>query len=284
MEPFVRTRTNAGEPELFVLSGLQERFPFLQAGFTSRHGGVSSAPFDSLNMGLHVNDGEDDVIDNRKKLAEALNVPFGALTFGEQVHGKDVAVVSAEMKGKGRLSRADALQDTDAFVTADKGVMLCALFADCVPIYLIDPVNRVVGLAHAGWKGTVLNIGAATLASMSRSFGSRPDEVYAAIGPSIGACCYEVDDTVADRVYKAHEEIGAPQEDTDRVVMPQNKGKYQLNLQECNRQFLEKAGILSSRIEVTKLCTSCATDSFYSHRKEKGLTGRMAAWIGLREE
>ncbi|MBV6712719.1 peptidoglycan editing factor PgeF [Paenibacillus chitinolyticus] len=284
MEPFIYKKSNSGEPELFVLERLQERFPFVQAGFTSRHGGVSSAPFDSLNLGLHVNDADEDVVENRRRLAAALGVPFEALTFGEQVHGKEVAVIEKEQMGSGRISRADAIQDKDAFITAGKGIMLCALYADCVPIYLIDPVNRVVGIAHAGWKGTVQNIGAAALASMTRSFGSRPEDVYAVIGPSIGGCCYEVDDYVAGRVYESHLDTGISKKQTETVVIPRKEGKYQLNLQECNRQFLEKAGILSSHIEVTELCTSCSTDLFFSHRKEGGSTGRMAAWIGLRND
>ena len=159
--------------------------------------------------------------------------------------------------------------------------MLCAQFADCVPLFFYDPVRRVVALAHAGWKGTVLNISMATISLMKHTFGSQPSDIYAVVGPSIGACCYEVDVTVASRVEQVLDEIKATPEHRDAIITNNGNQKYMLNLQVLNRKLIEQAGILSSRIEVTQLCTSCRTDLFFSHRKEGGSTGRMIAWIGL---
>ena len=133
-------------------------------------------------------------------IAEAVGQPFEAFTYAEQVHGNEVTVVSLQEKGMGRASRETAIQAKDGFITNEKGIVLCAQFADCVPLFFYDPVKRVAGLAHAGWKGTVLNISMATISLMTHTFGSQATDIRAAIGPSIGACCYEVDETVANRV------------------------------------------------------------------------------------
>ncbi|OPH47526.1 multicopper polyphenol oxidase [Paenibacillus ferrarius] len=283
MEPFI-IQDNENRPVLFTIASWLEQFSEITAGFTSRHGGVSMEPFSTLNCGLHVNDVSDHVVKNRALIAEALEQPFEAFTYAEQVHGNEVVVVSAQDRGRGRTSRVEAIQAKDGFITKERGIVLCAQFADCVPLYFYDPVQRVVGLAHAGWKGTVLNISMATISLMTHTFGSQPSDIYAAIGPSIGACCYEVDTVVASRVQEVLEgTLDAPEEGAPILVAKEN-GKYMLNLQELNRKLLRQAGILSSHIEVSQLCTSCNTDQFFSHRKEGGATGRMIAWIGLLQE
>ncbi|MCZ8511244.1 peptidoglycan editing factor PgeF [Paenibacillus filicis] len=279
-EPFVyrATEENGG---LFTMDQWMDKEPRLTAGFTSRLGGVSSGAFDSLNLGLHVDDETADVIENRTRLAAALRVPFDACTYAEQVHGKEIQVVTREYRGAGRTSREEALQNKDGFVTNEPGIILHALFADCVPLLFFDPVRKAAGLAHAGWKGTVLQIAKATVETMSAAYGSKPRDILAAIGPSIGACCYEVDDGVISRVDKIAAELPVYVEEP--FYVSKGNGKYMLNLQQLNRQIMIKAGILPSNIECTGLCTSCRTELFYSHRKENGKTGRMAAWIGLRE-
>ncbi len=260
----------------------QERFPFVSAGITSRSGGVSEAHLQSMNCALHVGDDADKVFANRAILADQLGVPFEAWTCAEQVHGNRVALVTASERGKGRLSREDAIQNTDALITNEPGVWLTAFFADCVPLYFFDPVQKAVGLSHAGWKGTVLQIAEATVKGMALHFGSKPADLIAAIGPSIGGCCYEIDEAVANPVLAALEQIGISEAHDSFLASRSDKpGKYMLNLQQINRQIMIKAGILPSRIEICGMCTSCRTDSFFSHRKEKGRTGRMTAWIGI---
>lgn len=283
MEPFI-ARERKGEPSLFFLEGWMKDFPELTVGFTSRRGGVSTYPFESFNVGLHVQDRPEDVIQNRQLLAKAIHMPFEALTFGEQVHGNQVAVVSAEDKGKGRLSRKEAIQDKDSFITNEPNLVLCALYADCVPLYFFDPVKKAVGIAHAGWKGTVSNIASATVKAMNEQFGTKPEDLLGAVGPSIGACCYEVNDVVVNPFKKKLQDLQAEPEIMELIIQEQKKGTYLLNLQECNRFFMQKAGILSSRIEVSQLCTSCSNEWFFSYRKEQGKTGRMAAWIALRPD
>jgi YfiH family protein len=235
-----------------------------------------------MNCALHVGDDADKVIHNRTILADHLSTSFDAWTCAEQVHGNRVAIVTACERGRGRLSREDAIQDTDSLITREPGVWLTAFFADCVPLYFFDPVQKAVGLAHAGWKGTVLEIAETTVRAMEANFGSQPSDLLAAIGPSIGVCCYEVDAAVEAPVRAALERMGISGEiDTFLIVQSDKPGKFMLNLQLLNRQIMIKAGILPSRIELCGMCTSCRTDSFFSHRKEKGRTGRMAAWIGI---
>jgi YfiH family protein len=284
MEPFVYVPGKTkGEPSLFLLESWMKRFPELTAGITSRHGGVSEPPYGTLNCGLHVGDDPARVVANRQRLADAIGVPFAAHTYAEQVHGTNVVVIESGQQGAGRGDRESALQDTDGLVTSEPGVSLNLMYADCVPLYFFDPVRRAFGIAHAGWKGTVGNIARSIVSRMVETFGTRPEDLLAAIGPSIGACCYEVDETVAGRVRSVLDEIEASAGDRAQTLQAgRGPGKYQLSLQTMNRLLMRKAGILSSRIEVSTLCTGCGTDRFFSHRKEGGRTGRMAAWIALR--
>ncbi|WP_159883979.1 peptidoglycan editing factor PgeF [Paenibacillus puerhi] len=284
MEPFIRRQADNG-CEWLELEPPMRAYPELTAGFTTRSGGVSREPFGSLNLGLHVEDDPSDVVANRRRLAEALAFPFENCTYAEQVHGKEIQVVTKRERGAGRDSRETALQAKDGFVTNERGVILHALFADCVPLYVYDPIRQAVGLAHAGWKGTALQIAKSLLETMSAAYGTKPRDVRAAVGPSIGACCYEVDEAVVRRMDRVIAETGAAKAGEDAQAsfyVPQPDGKFKLNLQQLNRQIFIQAGILPSHIEISGLCTSCRTDLFYSHRKEGGRTGRMAAWIGLR--
>lgn len=285
MEPFVLQKVENG-CELFFIKHWMEQATGLTAGFTSRRGGVSKKEFESLNCGLHVMDVPEDVITNRSRLAEALNMKLENCTYAEQVHSNEVEVVTSKHAGAGIDSREGAIQAKDAFITNEPGLFLHALFADCVPLYFFDPVHRAVGLAHAGWKGTVLQIARTTVEAMERQFGTKATDVLAAIGPSIHSCCYEVDDKVMQQIRETMDELGIDnQDDSASIPIYENKdnGKYNLSLQQMNRQIMIKAGILPSHIEISSLCTSCRTDLFFSHRKEGGKTGRMAAWIGLHE-
>lgn len=258
----------------------EKQFPWLSAGFSTRHGGVSEAPWDGLNCGLHVGDSGEAVIENRRRIAETAGFRLGQWTCAEQVHGCSVAVVSAADAGAGRLTRADALDAKDALITDAPGVMLAAYYADCVPLWFVDPLHKAVGLAHAGWRGSALDVAGETIRAMEQAFGSSPAELRAAIGPSIRGCCYEVDRVVAEHFFAIDDG-----EDTPDWLLPSVRpGRYMLDLVKFNRQNLTKAGILAKHIEISEYCTSCRTDLFFSHRKEKGRTGRMAAWIARKAE
>lgn len=274
MEPFVWHQERPDDPGVYQLDGWATRFPGLSVGFTSRIGGASQAPFASLNCGLHVADDPEVVVKNRQLIAQAAGFPYEVWTNAEQVHGNRVAVIGPIEQGRGRSELSDALPDADGMITSHTGIGLTAFFADCVPLYFYDSEHRAIGIAHAGWKGTAAQIAVKTAEAMGRNYGSRPEYIHAAIGPSIGSCCYEVDERVAAPMRELDEE--------QRALKAVGEGKSLLDLKEINRQLMIKAGILPEHIEISHLCTSCRTDVFFSHRKEGGSTGRMAGWIYLK--
>ncbi|MFC5651666.1 peptidoglycan editing factor PgeF [Paenibacillus solisilvae] len=286
MEPFKQI-DSAKMPSLFLLSEWMGSCEGLSAGFTSRLGGTSEAPWSSLNMGLHVGDENDAVIRNRELLSQSLGWPFEAWTCGEQVHGCEVHVVTAQDRGKGRTSRATSVGDADAMVTNEKDVLLTSFYADCVPLYFFDQARSVIALAHAGWKGTVLEIARLTVEAMQANYGCEAGQIQAAIGPSIGSCCYEVDEVVLGRVNPIIRELELVQSDQSgalsEIVKPTSGGKARINLKELNRQIMIKAGILPTHIEISEWCTGCSTELFFSHRVEGGPTGRMVSWIGMKK-
>ncbi|WP_440119989.1 peptidoglycan editing factor PgeF [Paenibacillus sp. QZ-Y1] len=298
MEPFILEKdilegsdspnsTVGTDPMLLYVEPWRQQFDQMKAGFTTRQGGIGKAPYASLNVAYHVGDDPADVLHNRRLVTEKLGFPVEAWTCGEQVHGKDVAVITAQDRGRGLLDRQSALQDSDGLVTNVPGVLLTSFYADCVPLYFYDPVQQAVGLAHAGWKGTVAGIAQSMVETMEREYGSSREDIRAAIGPSIGDCCYEVDEAVMQhvRVWFEHSPGNDKYKDSafNKVYQPTENGKTMLNLKECNRHIMMIAGILPDHIECTTWCTSCHPELFFSYRKENGITGRMASWIGLEE-
>jgi YfiH family protein len=255
----------------------EKEFPGLVAGFTLRTGGVSEAPYNSCNLGLHVGDDPERVTANRRLLAERLEMPFEAWTCADQVHGNSVQHVTHQHRGAGRERMADCIPATDGLHTQESGVLLTSFYADCVPLFFLDPDHRAVGLAHAGWKGTVARIAEEMIRAFGKTYGSRPERLLVAIGPAIGGCCYEVDERIIEHVRQA---AGSWQES----VTPLSNGKYLLDLVGLNQSILMEAGAAPSRIIRADLCTSCHTDLFFSHRKEAGKTGRMASFIGWKAE
>lgn len=244
-------------------------------GFTTRFGGISSGDYGSLNLGLHVGDDQDAVLENRRRVCQALDVDFKNLVAGNQVHGDEIMVVTKEHLGRGHDSMERALPNVDALITNQVGVPLSSYYADCVPLFFLDPVNMVVGLAHAGWKGTVSSIAAKTVAKMNLEYGSKPADILAGIGPSIGACCYIVGNQVIERLSSAfnfwHE-----------LVKNCGDDHWMLDLWETNRRVLLAAGLKDENIAVAGICTSCNSDFLFSHRASGGSAGRMASLIMLK--
>jgi len=239
-------------------------------GVTARLGGVSEPPYDSLNLGLHVGDDPACVIENRRRLCRALAVPPTALVAGAQVHGAEVAVITAADMGRGALAAADAVPGVDALVTRDPGPVLFGLFADCVPVLIVDPLTPAVALIHAGWRGTAHEIVARAIRTMTDEFGTRAEACEAAIGPCIGPCCYEVGEDVASRF-----------SGWLKPALAERGGRLYLDLRAANRSLLQAAGLPADNIWLAELCTRCHMDMFFSHRGGAGRTGRMAAVIGL---
>ncbi len=261
MEPFAPLGSE-GEAALLTIGGW-EKEKGIKAGFTTRQAG---------NTALHVGDDPEAVVQRRASIAGALGFDLAAWTCGEQVHGHHVAVVRREDAGRGGKSRSAALPDTDALITDEPDLLLVQFFADCVPLYFYDPANGAIGLAHAGWKGTVADIAGQTIARMAETYGSKPADLFGAVGPSIGSCCYEVGEDVIRRAL--------PLDERGSALVPTSGGKARLDLKELNRQLMIKAGILPSRIEMSTWCTGCRTDLFFSYRVEKGSAGRMMSWLG----
>lgn len=246
------------------------------SAFSTRTGGFSLPPYHGLNLAFHVGDDWVNVIENRRLLCQALGLRLENLVSGNQVHGDEIAVVKRQHQGRGSVDMMLALPDTDGLICMEPEIPLAAFFADCVPVFLFDPVRRAIGLAHAGWKGTVLEVAQKTLQKMRDEFDTKPNDCLAAIGPSIGPCCYEVDKPVLDMVkqYLTYAED---------IIQPLSNEKGMLNLWQANAFALQKAGIAAESIFVSGLCTSCHTQMFFSHRKEGGRTGRMAALLMLKK-
>ncbi len=251
----------------------EQAYPSLAAGFTLRSGGQSKAPYASNNFGLHVGDEPADVIANRRTLCEQIGMSFKMFTCANQVHGNEVVQVTATRGGAGSTDSVETIGDVDGMHTNEAGVLLASFYADCVPLYFLDPQTRAIGLAHAGWKGTVARISAKMLNAMQQAYGSEVDDIRVAIGPSIGGCCYEVDERIIEQVRHA-----SPQ--WQRSVTAVGNGKYMLDLRTLNELIVIESGVLPKHIVRTNWCTSCRTDLFFSHRKEAGKTGRMASYIG----
>jgi len=238
-------------------------------GVTERGGGVSAAPFGTLNLGLHVGDLPEAVVANRQRVAEAAGLGLARMVCAQQVHGAQVAVVTGADAGRGAVAFDTAVPGVDALVTDTEGLLLTLFFADCLPILLADPVRQVVAVAHAGWRGLVGGVIENTIAAMVEGFGVRAEDMTAAVGPGIGTCCFEVGPEVAERFPAAH-------------VIRGEIGQSHVDLPGAARQRLQEAGVPADRIVVCEDCTACHTDRYFSHRREEGRTGRMAAFIALR--
>ena len=239
----------------------------MQHGVFTRHGGVSAAPWASLNVGGTVGDDPEAVSENIRRIFAALDVDHQAACTVWQVHSADVVVAHSPVAGRRWLARADGM------VTNRPDVPLAMRFADCVPILFHDPVHRAIGIAHAGWRGTVRDVVGATIRAMQRAFDSRPEEIQAAIGPSIGPAHFQVGPEVVAAVHECYGNSNA-------LVRYAEDGSAYVDLWETNRLALMRAGV--REIEVAAISTVDHTADFFSHRGEKGKTGRFSAVIALR--
>lgn len=233
----------------------------------SRHGGVSTAPFDSLNVSSSIGDDPSAVAINRDRVLAALERPRSGLVMAGLVHGTAVARVDGAIaEGEHPLDGGGCyVPDVDALVTDDPAVTLVVTAADCAQVFFVDPVRRVAGLAHAGWRGTAAGVLTATVEALGAHFGSRPSDLLAAVGPCLGPCCARFSD---------------PRRELPAWCAPYIDGHY-VDLWAMNRRQLLDAGLLPARVAVAGICTVCRRDLFFSHRGDGGRTGRFAAAIGL---
>ena len=242
-------------------------WPQLKHGVFTRKGGFSPAPWASLNLGGNVGDSPEAVRHNHEAMYHALNVRGDRACTVWQVHSADVMIALGPVPGRRWSTLADSM------ITDLPDTPLVMRFADCTPLLFHDPVRGVIGMAHAGWRGTVQGVGAKTVLTMTDAYGSQPADIQAAIGPSIGPERYQVGEEVVEAVQSY---FGT----TDGLIRrdPQDGTAY-LNLWAANRLDLERAGV--EQIEVAGICTAEHTDEFFSHRAEKGRTGRFGAVLSL---
>lgn len=250
-----------------------EQTGLVKHGFTTRLGGISSEPFNTLNLGLNTGDDKEKIIRNFEKVSGAFNIPLEKMVLSDQVHGTKIRVITKDDAGKGLFKPMD-YKEIDGLLTNVKGLMLLTFYADCVPLFFLDKAKNVAGLAHAGWKGTVARIGEKMVNKMKETFSSNPEDILVGIGPSIGPCCYPVKKDVQDK-------FNASLSNTEEILSEEYSNIWKLDLWKANKKVLEENGILSRNITVSELCTSCNNHKFFSYRKENGKTGRMAALIQL---
>lgn len=246
-------------------------------GFSTRLGGVSQGECSSMNLSFTRGDDEKAVFENYKRIARAIGFSETDLVTSDQTHTANVRKVTEKDRGKGIVTTRD-YTDVDGMITNVKGLVLATFYADCVPLYLVDPVNQAIGLAHSGWKGTVQKIGAETIKNMSQEYGSRPEDIWAAIGPSICQDCYEVSEDVIVRFKDAFDE-----KYWKKLFFEKPNGKYQLDLWEANRIIFLESGIRKEHISMPNLCTCCNPKVLFSHRASHGKRGNLAAFLGLKK-
>lgn len=254
-----------------------DRFGFVRHAFSTRIGGVSQNEFESMNLNFGRGDSDENVMENFQRFCAAAGFDRKTLVASSQDHHTFIRRVTAENYGTGIWKPKD-LQSVDGLITNEPNVTLVTYYADCVPLYFLDPENRAIGLAHAGWRGTVAKMAEKTVHAMVREFGSNPRTMVAAIGPSIGPCCFEVDTPVYEefaRLTELH-----PQE----FMVEEDGGKYRINLWEANRRILVNAGIPAENITVSQLCTKCNAEWLYSHRASGGKRGGLAAMMCITED
>lgn len=259
------------------------RFPVLEETgvvehcFTTRLGGVSEGIYTSMNLSFTRGDKEEAVQENYERIAQCMGASKDAFVCSDQTHTTNVKKATKEDAGCG-VARPKTYQDVDGLITNVPGLVLSTFFADCVPLYFVDPVHRAIGMSHSGWRGTVGRMGRATILAMGQEYGTKPEDLICAIGPSICKDCYEVSEDVAEAFaaeFKGQEE---------KILEAKGNGKYQLDLWKANEIVLLEAGVKKGHLAVTNLCTCCNPELLFSHRASHGKRGNLGAFLRLKEE
>lgn len=261
---------------MYLVYPLLEKTGIVKHGFSTRIGGVSKEHLGTMNLSFSRGDDAEAVRENYRRMANALDVSYDSFVFSQQTHTTNVRTVTVDDRGKGILHPLD-YQDVDGLITNVPGLCLSTFYADCVPLYFVDPVHRAIGLSHSGWRGTVGRMGQVTLQRMTEEYGTDPSDVIAAIGPSICQDCYEVSEDVIEQFQRAFS-----QEHWDELYYKKENGKYQLNLWKANEIVMLEAGVKKENIAVTNICTCCNSDILFSHRASQGKRGNLAAFLSLK--
>ena len=239
-------------------------------GFTARKGGVSPAPFDTLNFSSTREKNHENILRNYTIVAENFGLDVESFVVENYAHGFAVIGVGPADQGKG-IRRENTLPFADGLSTQDKTTTLVTLHADCLPLFFVDPVHRAITMCHAGWKGIYSHIVLKTVDFMRETYGSDPAEIVAAVGPSIGPCCFEVQ----------HGVFGLFRKEFGEETVSENDGRMFVDLWKACVADMQAAGLSASHINVAELCTYCRQDVFFSHRRDHGRTGAMMALLKL---
>ena len=241
-----------------------ERTSLVNHAFTTR----------DVNLGFNTIDNDKKVLDDFKIICKELETSIEDSVLSAQTHKTDIRIVTNKDKGKGLVKDRD-YTDVDGLVTDETEIPLFTFYADCVPLFFLDPKKKVIGVAHGGWKGTVGKIAKNMIETMKNNYNSNPTDILVGIGPSIGSCCYQVSKDVYDKFNENFK-------DTSNILEKMDNEKWKLDLWKANKTVLEESGVPSENITISNICTSCNNDTFFSYRKEDGKTGRMSAAIMLK--
>lgn len=245
---------------------------FIRHAFSTKHGGVSTDEWTSMNFAFSRGDNPENVLENYKIFSDAVGFDYNSLVTSSQDHHTYVRPVTRNECGIGIWREKDMLS-VDALITNEPNVTLVTHYADCTPLFFVDTVGKAIGLAHAGWRGTVGKIGEEVIKKMTALYGTNPSNVVVAIGPAISKCCYEVDEDCAENFYNLKDL------DNSKFIFPKEDGKYMIDLLETNRQIVMKAGVKKENIVLSDLCTKCNSDLLWSHRATNGHRGTMCAFM-----
>lgn len=254
---------------------LFEKEPGISHLFSTRLGGVSEGIFSSMNLSYTRGDENAAVDENFRRIADVLGLTPEHFVLSDQTHTTNVRIVTKEDLGKG-VTRPKDYTDIDGLITNEPDIILGTFYADCVPLYFYDPVKKVIALSHSGWRGTVLGMGRVTIGKMKEAFGCNPQDILAAIGPSICKDCYEVSEDVAEEFAKVFS--GRERE----ILLAKSNQKYQLDLWKANEILLFDAGIKREHLEITDICTCCNPLYLFSHRASMGKRGNLGAFLVLK--
>lgn len=244
--------------------------------FSTRLGGVSKGDLGTMNLSYSRGDEKENVDENFRRIAGVLDCTIEDFVLSQQTHTTNVKKVTAEDRGRGIVKEL-GYTDIDGLITNEPGVVLSTFYADCVPLFFVDPVKKAIGLSHSGWRGTVEKMGKVTVEKMIREYGSDPKNIIAAIGPSICVDCYEVSMDVADAFKTAFSDA----DNIEQIVHPKSEEKAMLDLWQANLAVLLEAGIPRENITLPDICTACNKELLFSHRASNGKRGNLGAFLML---
>lgn len=247
----------------------------ITAVFSTRIGGISKGVYESMNLSFTTGDSRENVLQNFALFSDAINTNYDELVLSSQYHNNNIRVVTKDDMGKGMTKEQD-YKDIDGLVTNVIGIPLVTFHADCSPIYIYDPLKNAIGLAHAGWKGTSLEICGEMIEKMIKEFSTDPKNLKVVIGPSICGECYEIGDDVKSVFDRMSLDV------SDCVKYNESVSKYYLNIPLINRKIALDKGVLSENIQISNICTKTNLDTFFSHRGHGSKRGGQAAVMQLK--